>query len=575
MAPHIHSRLLSYSDDPAAQVAVLTWDGRADNRGDLLSRLRHSLTEDTSSAALVRAAYERWGIHGLATIIGDWSVVIDDPIRRAIVLASDFIGVRPLYYHRRGDRVLWSRRLDALVNDTGIDTIDEQYIAGFLMFGGYPHRTPYRDIHSVPPGHAVCITGDSTTVHRFWTLPIADVARYRDERRYDEQVRQLFREGVAARLQTDTPVAAELSGGLDSSSVVCVADSLIRSGAVTVPRLTTVSYLHEGSLDAPFIREVETSCGFESVHVSTDTAPVLAMDDLTGVTPAGSSPLVEAAATAARHVGATAFLTGQGGDLVMSNWFDDSLQVAGLIRRLRFDRACLEAFRWSRVVRRPMVSILARGLRAVLPAVSHSSSSSIYAVDGLLTGSADTSLLPEFSRRTGVADPHTVFSREWLQAPPERRVHFRSLTMMRELRTLQVPTAMDGLDYTHPFTHRPLVEFLLTVPADVLCRPGEPRRLMRRAFADLWPPQVRARKSKGLFGRQHFVVLMPLASKLLQEDQWQVVQRGWVSRRSLVSRLERLSHGLDCNLPQLCRIILLELWMRHRARRWPWSKLAA
>jgi asparagine synthase (glutamine-hydrolysing) len=573
MVPHIHSRLLSYSDDPTAPCAVLTWDGRVDNRGDLLTRLRHSLTEDTTNAALVRAAYQRWGVRGLGTIIGDWSVVIDDPSRRAIVLASDFVGVRPLYYHRQGDRVVWSRRLDALVNETGIDAIDEQYVAGFLMCGGYPHRTPYRGIYSVPPGHAVRIATDSTTVQPFWMLPIADVVRYRDERRYDEQVRQLFWDGVAARLQTDTPVAAELSGGLDSSSVVCVAERLIRSGTVSVPRLTTVSYLHEGSLDAPFIRNVEACCGFESVHLSTDTAPVLAGEDVAGTTPGGSSPLVEAAATAARQVGATAFLTGQGGDLVMSNWFDDSLQVAGPIRRLRFGRAWSEAFRWSRIVRRPMVSILARGLRAALPAVSHSSS--IYAVDGLLTASADTSLLPEFSRRTGVADLHTVFSREWLQALPERRAHFRSFTMMRELRTLQIPTAMDGLDYTHPFTHRPLVEFLLTVPADVLCRAGEPRRLMRRAFADVWPPQLRARRSKGLFGRQHCAVLMPLASMLLQEDEWHVVQRGWVERRSLVSRLEKLSRGLDCNLPQLCRIILLELWMRQCARRWPSSRLAA
>jgi asparagine synthase (glutamine-hydrolysing) len=573
MTSHVESTLLSYSSDPGTQCAVLSWDGRVDNRDDLLPRFRQSLRQQTSNAALVLAAYERWGVPGLAHIVGDWSVVIEDPRRRRVVLASDFAGVRPLYYHCHADRVLWSRRLDALMQEAGVDAICEQYVAGFLMFGGYPHRTPYPGVYSVPPGHAVCITADSTTVHSFWTLPATDVVRYRDERRYDEQARQLFRDAVAARLQTDTPVAAELSGGLDSSSVVCVADSLIRSGTVTAPRLTTISYVHEGSLDAPFISEVEASCGFESVHVSTDTERVLGGEDMTGPTPQGSSPLVEAAANAARQAGATVFLTGQGGDLVMGNWLDDSLQVAGLLRRLRLGRACLEAFRWSRVVRRPVISILARGLQAALLAPSRSSA--VFAVDGLLTGSADTSLLPEFSRRTGVIDPQSVFSRDWLQAPPERRAHFRSLTMMRELRTLQIPSAMEGLDYTHPFIHRPLLEFLLTVPADVLCRPGEPRRLMRRAFADMWPLPLRTRKSKGLFGRQHFAVLMPLASMLLQEDQWHVVQRGWVARRGLTSRLERLSRGLDCNLPQLCRVILLELWMRQRAARWPSSEVAA
>lgn len=573
MTTHVVSRVLSYSGDPGAQCVVLTWDGRVDNRDDLLLRLRDSVGPDTGGAALVRAAYERWGVDGLAYIIGDWSVAIDDPGRRALVLASDFMGVRPLYYCRQGDRVHWSRRLDALVQHTSVEGIDEQYVAGFLMFGGYPHRTPYPGIYSVPPGRAVCISGDATSIRPFWTLPATDVVRYRDERRYDEHVRHLFRSAVAARLQTSTPAAAELSGGLDSSSVVCVADSLIRRGTVTVPRLTTISYLHDGSIDAPFIREVEESCGFDRVHLSTDTTPVIAGEELTGPTPEGSSPLVEAAASAARELGATVFLTGQGGDLVMGNWFDDSLQVAGLVRRLRIGQACAEAFRWSRVVRRPLIAILARGVRAALPFASHSCA--IYAVDGLLTGSADTSFLPAFSRRTGVTDPHTVFSRDWVYAPPERRAHFRSLMMMRELRTLQVPVAMDGLDYTHPFVHRPLVEFLMTLPADVLCRPGEPRRLMRRAFADMWPATLRTRRSKGLFGRQHFAALMPLASKLLQEDEWEVVQNGWIARDGLVSRLQRLSRGLDCNLPQLCRIILLEHWIRHRARRWPSNTLAA
>jgi asparagine synthase (glutamine-hydrolysing) len=573
MTPRVESRSLSCTCDPAASCAVLAWDGRVDNRDDLLSRLRHSLRQDTSSAALVLAAYERWHIPGLANIIGDWSVVIDDPRRGAVVLASDFAGVRPLYYHRQPGRVLWSRRLEALVMDARVDTIDEQYVAGFLMFGGYPHRTPYAGIYSVPPGHAVCLTGDSTTVHPFWTLPTADCVRYSDERRYDEQLRELFRNAVAARLQTTTPAVAELSGGLDSSSVVCLADSLIRSGAVTVPRLTTISYVHDGSLDAPFIREMEASCGFDSVHVSTDAAPVLAGADNTSPTPEGSSPLVKAAATAARHVGATAFLTGQAGDLVMGNWFDDSLQVARPLCRLRLGRACREAFGWSRVVRRPMAGILARALWAALPSVSHSSA--IYAVDGVLTGSADVSLRPEFCNRTGVADPHGVFSGEWLKAPPERRAHFRSLTMMRELRTLQVPEAMEGLDYTHPFAHRPLLEFLMTVPADVLCRPGEPRRLMRRAFADLWPAKLRHRRSKGLFGRHHFAALMPLASMLLQTEQWHVVERGWVHRRRLRTGLERLSKGVECNHQQLRRIILLELWLRHRGLRRPGTKLVA
>src|SRR5580704_15192616 len=104
---------------------------------------------------------------------------------------------------------------------TGIRELDERYIAGLLMFGGCPNRTPYKGVYSVPPGHAVCVSAKETVIRPFWLLPNGDAIRYRSERRYEEQLRALFREAVAVRLQTDSPVISELSGGLDSSSIVC------------------------------------------------------------------------------------------------------------------------------------------------------------------------------------------------------------------------------------------------------------------------------------------------------------------------------------------------------------------
>jgi hypothetical protein len=136
---------------------------------------------------------------------------------------------------------------------------------------------------------------------------------------------------------------------------------------------------------------------------------------------------------------------------------------------------------------------------------------------------------------------------------------------MLELRALQSPQALQHLDYTHPFAHRPLVEFLMAVPADVLCRPGEPRRLMRSALSNLWPSKLRKRRSKGLFGVPWHEALRPLARALLKAKQLCLVERGLVDRASVLVRLEQLCAGLDCNQNQLRHIILLELWLRNRA----------
>src|SRR5215813_512268 len=250
-----HCTLLSGGTNMSTEelIEVAHWDGRLDNREDLRQRLRDSLRGDTSDASIVRASYERWGINGLVHLIGDWSLVIRDRVNRTTILASDFAGVRPLYYHVQREGVLWSSRIQALVEATKISELDEQYLAAFLILNGCPNRTPYKDIYSVPPGHAVCVSSEETKICRFWELPVGDVIRYRDERRYEEQLRALFREAVAVRLQTEAPVLAELSGGLDSSSVVCMANQLVRSGEVSARELSTVSYLWKNSLDEPFI----------------------------------------------------------------------------------------------------------------------------------------------------------------------------------------------------------------------------------------------------------------------------------------------------------------------------------
>jgi len=548
---------------------ILLWDGRLDNRDDLLLRLRDSLRGDTSNAALARAAYERWGISGLVHLIGDWSVVIHNRPNGVVILASDFAGVRPLYYHVQQGRVLWSSRLQSLVEATDISELDEQYVAGFLMFGGCPNHTPYRGIYSVPPGHAVCVSAKETTIRRFWALPNGDIIRYRSERRYEEQLRALLREAVAVRLQTDSPVLAELSGGLDSSSVVCMARHLMRSGTVGASRLATVSYLWRNSLDEPFIREVESFCGIEGVHISTQDDPLISETQVGNATPESFAPLRTAVAAVARRLGAKVFLTGINGDLVMGNWFDDSLQVAAALRHFRIGQACRESLAWSKILGLPIYWILWRAIRAALPPAL--APAAIFTTpDGSYNPkSTATSLLPGFCNRTGLSEPGSFFSNAWMQAPPERRKYFQALSTILELRSLQPPEPLQHLDYTHPFAHRPLVEFLMTVPADMLCRPGEPRRLMRRALSDLWPLKLRKRRSKSLFNAPWQEALRPLACDLLKARQLQLVEQGFVDRTSMLSRLERLSAGLDCNESQLRQIILLELWLRNRAQSRP------
>ena len=543
---------------------VLHWDGRLDNRSDLRLRLRDSLKGEITNEAIAGATYERWGTEGLVHLIGDWSLVIRDRESRATILASDFAGVRPLYYHVQDGRVQWSNRLQSLVEETGISDLDEQYIAGFLTFGGCANRTLYKGIYSVPPGHAVSVSSQGTSISRFWSMPIGDTVEYQNKRRYEEQLRALFREAIAVRLQSESTVLAELSGGLDSSSVVCMANDLVRSGTVRASLLEAVSFTWQNSLDEPFIREVESHCGIQAARISTHDVPFITEAQVSGALPEAFHALLTKVADTARQAGARTILTGQNGDLLMGNWFDDSLQVAASLRKFRTGRAVGEALAWSKILRRPVYQVLWRAAQAALPpsltpAAIYTASDGSYAPK-----SVETSLAPQFS---DLSETSILFSNDWKRAAPERRKYFYGLSMALELRTLQPPEPLQHLEYTHPFAHRPLVEFLMTVPANVLCRPGEPRKLLRSALSDLWPLKLRERRSKGSFNAPWQEASRPLARALLNAKKLHSVERGFVDRDSLRARLERLCRGLDCNESQLRQIILLELWLRNRAHR--------
>jgi asparagine synthase (glutamine-hydrolysing) len=543
---------------------AITFDGRLDNRDDLLLRLRDILAANRSDAALAGAAYDRWGVAGLAHLIGDWSVSIWDEKQKAVVLASDYAGVRPLYYCVQKNRVLWSTRLAPLAGWAQENEIDVEYVANFLLLTGCPNRTPYQGIRSVPPGHAVHISKHGTRIEAFWKLPIGNTIRYRSESDYEEHLRELFREAVRCRLRTTSPVLSELSGGLDSSSIVCMASHLLRSGDARAPRLVTLSCEHEGSRDKSFYTAVEKFCNVDSIHVSAADHPFLTEAQTGGAMPAFWEPMQSHTATLVRQTGAKTYLTGQLGDIVMGNWWDDSEQVAGLLRAGRVGPALQDALSWSQVLHIPIYPILWRALLTSLPPSLSPASASRRGVDNVNPKNKEDSLAPGCRRRAG----ENSLSQEWLAAPPERRKHFREVSETVQMRHLQPRAPLQHLCYTHPFAHRPLVTFMLSIPADIVCRPGEPRRLMRRSFHELWPPELRKRKSKDGFGGVFLDSLRPLAVKLLERpDQWQVAKRGYVDPASLKKRLEMLTHSLDCNEGQLRHIILLEFWLRAREKR--------
>ena len=248
---------------------TLCWDGRLDNRDELLALLTNDC--DRTDAGLVLAAYQKWGADFLSRIIGDFALSLWDPSVQTLLLARDPFGVRPLYYWRNAEELVWSSTLNSLLALPGIDAeINDEYVAG--CFALYPElaSTPYRGIHAVEPGQVITIKERQFQVRRFWRPAETDEIRYASDREYEEQFHHLFREAVACRLRSDRPIWSELSGGLDSSSVIFMADRIQAEDQSSAPPVKTVSFVDHPSktfFDHRFIDVVEKARGRQDVRL--------------------------------------------------------------------------------------------------------------------------------------------------------------------------------------------------------------------------------------------------------------------------------------------------------------------
>jgi len=541
--------------------SLCTLEGRVDNHAEVVAE--YSVSEirppNTAGSSLALAIYEAAATAGLRDLIGDWSLAIWDAKNRCVLLASDYAGIRPLYYHRTAQRLIWSTSLEQIARWSGVTGLDEEYVLDLLSRGFVFGRTPYPGIASVPSGCAVRVTPAQTVTERFWHLPVNRTIRYAHEEEYDEHMRDLFQQAVAVRLNTDAPVCAELSGGLDSSSVVCMANYLIRAGKVKAPSLTSISYRYEGCTDEKFYRAVEQACEIPAIHLEIRDLPLVRPGCAGNASPLMWAPRFEELARQMAAMGSKVLLTGQLGDLIMGNWRDDAEQVADHLRRGHLGRAVREAFAWSHSLQIPVYSVLWRALRA---------DSAVNSDIASLVASQIThgnSLAARFQDKLRSQESENVQPSWRKEKSPARRKRLQALDEFSRGRSLQCPEPLQHMSHSHPYAHRPLVEFMLAIPPAVVCRPGEPRRLMRRALAGIVPATVLRRRSKGSYDTMFLESFRPCAAELLHDPgEMRLAKLGYVDAENAQGRLVRLMQGLDCNATQLRNLILLELWLRQR-----------
>ena len=561
---------------------VLVFDGRVDNRKELLADLHgRGVDESADDGELVLAAYDTWGDAFVSRLVGDFALGLWDGGADRLLCARDSLGVRPLYLHVRDDRLCFATQLrQILATCPGTPPIDLEYVADRVALGvDRPNcgRTPYRGVSRLEPGHRLIAENGRVRIERYWEWSGRSGSLSFDARdgneEYVERFRHTFCDGVESRMSGVDGLWSELSGGLDSSSIVSVAAR--QRGRRRLSAVTVVFDQSTFSDEREWAAVVSRAAGIDGQDVDGDAEHPFSR--FREALPHWEEPHSAAAffgvhAQCRRLIGAggvPVLLSGIGAEAVVLSKHQEPVHLADLLRRGRLSQLRRELDRWQRALKMPFSNLVSRYcLRPLLgrPLISYGLPSRVhdwidprFAVKWNLRDRARSGNMPRAGR--GAADQWHVERIGWITG-------FLLRGYLEK-----------ACDIRYPFLHRPLVELALAMPWSLKAVPGEPKAILRRAMKGILPERVRCRTQNASTGHAVYEGLRkewPVLEQVV--DSSMLVELGAVDRERLRTALHLARQGHAPDLGGLLSTLTLDAWLQHafhgRQRRWASAEAA-
>jgi len=558
---------------------IVTWDGRLDNRDEIRTRLNWTFDEVPSDLDLVLAAYKEWGRNCLAEFIGDWALALWDQTKQELILARDYIGVRRLFYRLDESSVAWCTTMEPLVlTSTKKLHVDLDYLAGCLYPRPPIEATPYQEIRSVIPASFLTFHhGGKYSTERYWALNPHSRIRYKTDSEYETHFLDIFRESVNRRLRADRTVVAELSGGVDSSSIVCMADDIrSRHQGVSFETLSYYDANEPSGDERPYFTLIERQRGRTGHHISVSAFTQRTEQETLEPLPSScfsASPgqfaqsLQWASMISEIHasVGARVTLSGLGGDEVLGGVQYEAPELAEHLLAGRLHSFLFATFRWSLSRRKTVYRLLADTFELLRAS---------YRPESMV---APNLPLYPWARLRPVKHHWALRSfARWRNLPPPL-LFMESLryNLAQQLNCID-PSSTGGTEKRYPYLDRSLFVYLASLPRTQILQAGHRRHLMRRALREIVPQEVLLRKTKwfGVRGPQALFCNQQRTLGALFEDAW-LSNGDVIDASALQKHLDHVQHGAIGEGLALRAAIGIELWLRSQVREgavyWPSS----
>lgn len=551
---------------------TITSDARIDNREELISDLNlKERKEVIPDSSLIMYAYQRWGESCVDHLLGDFAFAIWDAHKHHLFCARDHMGVKPFYYYSSDGLFAFASEIKALFSVPGIPrNMNEKTLAFRLAeIDPDPAVTSYLHIHRLPAAHAMTISLSGLQVYPYWSLDPRNEIHFETYEEYENAFRTLFADAVRCRMRSSHPLGSELSGGLDSSSVVCVARHLMHQENYVHQPLP----LHTFSAVFDKVPECDERTYINYVLSGGDLTPHLIKpeqrsllfdmgDRIRQIEEPSLSPNSGTYATmyqAARDSGVRVVLSGEWGDVIVSYGTGALREFVVAGKLFRAIREIINLSKNFHVKKRKI--IWSNILAPFLPLkIRHRDEDN-----------PTPWIRDEFARRTGLTDYYIRLRKTELNLKTSREHHFFNLTsipLSLGLETTDKNAMYYSIELRYPFLDRRIVEFCLALPPEQRIRKGFTRAIEREALAPFLPPEIRQRTSKVFTNPYIKYSLVTFEGKRLDNYLFDHpdILGSYVNLDLIHESYRKLLSGKGGDLSSLWYSIVLSFWLHEENR---------
>jgi asparagine synthase (glutamine-hydrolysing) len=540
----------------------LVFNGELYNYQEVRSLLSGYSFRTAGDTETVLAAYIRWGADCLKYLKGMFAFAIWDTQKQELFVVRDRLGVKPLYYFKNEQCFVFASEIRAILASNLVPkTLNREALLDYFAYQSFytPH-TPIKDIQQMPAASYLLVSASSFESKLYWDVTRPPAGNdFSDPAKVKKQIRHLLLQSVERRLVADVPVAAFLSGGIDSSAIVG-----LMAEVATTPQTFTIAY-NEKEYDESAYAEIVAK-KFKTHHHNILLKPAACLDELhhalSGMdSPSGDGINTYVVAKAIKQHGIKVALSGAGGDElfagypIFSQWLNIQQKkwlwkMPGVCRSLI---AGLQGGNSSKALRtRQMLKLPQGDIASVYPVLRQVMPDAlINKLTGLTTGRTSLNMLLQQNSEAMNALP--LLS----QVTAAEYFGYTQHTLLKDTDQMSMAVA---LEVREPFFDHELIEYVLQVP-NALKKPTYPKSLLVESLNGLLPDEIVHRKKQGFL--MPWAVWMKNELRGFCEEKINgMASRSFINGQALAKYWQRFLKGdQQVRWAELWLFIVLENWL--------------